>query len=886
MEIAEIKSRLPVVAVLARYGLAPDGSGRMRCPFHDDRTPSFQVYPDAWHCFAAACADRPHGDVIDFIERQERCSKREALVTATAWAEGKPVAVAATNGTASRAPSAPKPAVDVSSSRPCGAETRRAVLGVVFDRFRKSYGASKTARAYLGSRGLDGEAMGAGYNSGRWVESETDTMRAHAEALGLILPGGRAFARSCVVLPLVDSGGAPVSLYGRSVRSGARAKHFYLRDRQGLFPAYPPPETARLVLAESPLDAASLAGVDLGGAAVLALYGTNGLTPEHRAAITALPSLDEIVLFLDGDEAGRTATETLAATLHALCPGVTISAARTPENQDVNGLLVADGPARLAALVAERATVHRPSLESVPGAATAEVVGHLDTGNPDALRFHAPPLVLTVLGGVKLTGLDRLRVTLKTERTQGRHALALRHNLDLYHAAQVEALTDRAAERFDVERSAMRRVLDALTDSLEGYRLGKVEAMQAPKSEAPVVSAEAEAEARAYLAAPDLMERTGRDIGRSGVVGEETNRLLMYLAFTSRLRPRPLQVVALAASGTGKTYLQDAVGRLIPDEERLEITALSENALYYFGRTELRHKLVLIEDLDGAEDVLYPLRELQSKGRLTKTVALKDARGRIKTETVTVEGPVCVAGCTTRERLYDDNAGRVLLLHLDQSDEQNQGILTYQKKRSAGAVDETGQERVRRLFQNAQRLLAPVSIRNPYAERLSLPPGVAQERRANQLYLDVVEAVAFYHQHQRPVQTDGETGEQYVEATLDDVEAANALMGAALTTKADELTGACRRFLDAVRSWSAEHERTSFYAGEVRAALGLHPTSLKRYLWQLRDFGYAEVVGGSRYRKGFEYRLTAIGQTEGRGAAVERFLSDRLAELRAEASAS
>lgn len=876
MEIAEIKARLPLASVLARYGLVPDASGRMRCPFHDDRTPSFHVYGEDWHCFAAACAERPHGDVIDFIERREGGSKREAILTATAWAEGKPVA--ATNGTASRAtngraPSPPKPAVD--------AETRRMVLGVVFDRFRASYAKSKTARAYLDSRGLDGDAIGAGYNSGRWVESETDAMKEHAEALGLILPDGRAFARGCVVLALVDSGGAPVGLYGRSTRTGARARHFYLRDRQGLFPAYPPPETRRLVVAESPLDAASLATVDLGeGAAVLALYGTNGLTPEHRAAISALPSLDEVVLVLDGDEAGRQATEAIAATLHALCPGATISAAETPEGHDVNGLLVQDGPGRLAALVAARKPLHRPSLES------PEAVGHLDTGNADALRFHAPPLVLTVLGGVKLTGLDRLRVTLKAERTAGRHALALRHNLDLYHAAQVDALTDRAAERFDVERSAMRRTLDALTDALEGYRLSRVEAMQAPKPEAPVVSADDEREARAYLSAPGLMERTGRDIGRSGVVGEETNRLLMYLAFTSRLRPRPLQVVALAASGTGKTYLQDAVGRLIPDEDRLEITALSENALYYFGRTELRHKLVLIEDLDGAEDVLYPLRELQSKGRLTKTVALKDARGRIKTETVTVEGPVCVAGCTTRERLYDDNAGRVLLLHLDGSEDQNRAILTYQKRRSAGAVDEGGQEAVRALFQNAQRLLAPVSVRNPYAERLALPPGVAQERRANQLYLDVVEAVAFYHQHQRPVQTDGETGEQYVEATLDDVEAANSLMGAALTTKADEITGACRRFLDAARAWMEAEDRASFHAGEIRAALRLSPSRLKRYLWQLREYGLCEVAGGKRYGRGFEYRLTEAGRAGDQRAAVERFLSERLNALRQEETAS
>ncbi|MEM8557684.1 MAG: hypothetical protein AAGG50_07660 [Bacteroidota bacterium] len=165
---------------------------------------------------------------------------------------------------------------------------------------------------------------------------------------------------------------------------------------------------------------------------------------------------------------------------------------------------------------------------------------------------------------------------------------------------------------------------------------------------------------------------------------------------------------------------------------------------------------------------------------------------------------------------------------------------------------------------------------------MALPPGVSQERRANQLYLDVVEAVAFYHQYQRPVQTDEATGEQYVSATLRDVEAANALMGAVLATKADEITGACRRFLDAARAWMESEGRESFHAGEIRAALRLSPSRLKRYLWQLREYGLCEVAGGKRYGRGYEYRLTEAGRVGNQRAAVERFLADRLRSLREE----
>ncbi len=92
----------------------------------------------------------------------------------------------------------------------------------------------------------------------------------------------------------------------------------------------------------------------------------------------------------------------------------------------------------------------------------------------------------------------------------------------------------------------------------------------------------------------------------------------------------------------------------------------------------------MIEDLDGAESVLYPLRELQTKKRITKTVVHKDTKGTTRTIHLTVEGPVSVAGCTTQEYIYEDNSNRSFLLHIDESAEQDQKIMDYQRLISAG----------------------------------------------------------------------------------------------------------------------------------------------------------------------------------------------------------
>ncbi|WP_323028351.1 hypothetical protein [Gelidibacter japonicus] len=236
----------------------------------------------------------------------------------------------------------------------------------------------------------------------------------------------------------------------------------------------------------------------------------------------------------------------------------------------------------------------------------------------------------------------------------------------------------------EIGTTVVRRTLQELTKELEDYRFLFVEKEQ--QAVAPFfkeLSATEIKQAEKFLTSKDLLKRTNDLIGKSGVIGEEHNRQTMFLIFTSRKTNNPLHCISLGSSGTGKTHLQSKVSELIPEEDKIEITVLSANAFYYFNRTELQHKLILIEDLDGAESVLYPLRELQSKKRITKTVVHKDAKGDTKTIHLTVEGPVSVAGCTTQESIYEDNSNRSFLLYIDESEEQDQKIMDYQRLISA-----------------------------------------------------------------------------------------------------------------------------------------------------------------------------------------------------------
>ncbi|MFY0256502.1 hypothetical protein ACDQ55_21420 [Chitinophaga sp. 30R24] len=489
----------------------------------------------------------------------------------------------------------------------------------------------------------------------------------------------------------------------------------------------------------------------------------------------------------------------------------------------------------------------------------------INIDNQDAITYQTEELGFTILGGIRLDGLDRMRITLKVEVLNRKFQhyldhpdianLAIRQNLDLYNHHQVEKLSRLIADRLEVGSSPVVQALGEITDQLESYRLQQIEARKQEQVKAlKVLTAAEQEQAIQFLQQPDLLERTNEMIGSSGMVGEELNRLIMYLIFTSRKTSRPLHVISFGSSGTGKSHLQEKIGDLMPDEDKIEITALTENAFYYFDKGELGHKLILIEDLDGIWSALYPLRELQSKQRISKTVTIKDRNGNTKTIHLKVYGPVSIAGCTTHESLYEDNANRCFLLYLDESIEQDDRIMDYQRKLSAGKVNSAAEQQARQLLQNVQRILKPVTVRNPYAELLKIPKEVFKQRRTNAHYLAFIEVITFYKQYQRELQIDQLTGECYIETTIDDIRQANELMKGILLRKSDELSGATRHYFEQLKRYLESSGERNFTNSSIRNMLRVPLSTVKRHHAALLQVGYIRQVE-NRYTKAYHYEV-------------------------------
>jgi DNA primase len=864
MELKDIKQQLTITTVLNYYSLKPDKNDRLVCPFHNDKNPSLQIYPktNTYCCFSSNC-NAGTGDTIQFIQLKENCSKHEALVKATALLNGHAITTAQ--------PPAAKLFIVEPNEIPAnaGKETgidKIAVLTKFFNYYKSGLPRSKKAVDYLQSRCIDYKITDAAFNSGGLhQEAKHSNLTESMVKIGLLKQrpdnGFTVWAKDCIIFPLKNIDNKIISLYGRSITNNEDNRHFYLQNRSGLYPGYPGLQTKKIILTESIIDAASLLQQKeiTEQFTILSLYGTNGLTEEHIKAILELPQLAEIILMLNADEAGEAATGKHAHTLHAMLPHIHITHTNLPAGEDVNSVLCThDDAGVLQSIIEQRkdfiesgakVSIEKEKSETIPAAQQSK----LDTRNNELLIYDNCELYFEILGGIKITGLDKMKVTLKVKHKEKVNNPQW-YSFDLYNQVQREQTINNVAETLEVSTQQTTQTFIQLITELENHRIKKIEALQPKEKAVNEMTAAARQTAVNELKKTKLLQRTGQLLQQCGIVGEENNSLIAYLIYTKRKQEVPLHVMFLGSSGSGKTYLQERISELIPEEDKLEITQITENALYYFKQEELKNKLLLIEDLDGAMTVFYPLRELQTKRRISKTVTLKDSKGNLKTITLTVEGPVCVSGCTTKEKIYEDNANRCILLYTDQTRDQDKKINEYQTKLSGGEINKEKENQYKELFKNMQRVLRPINIINPFAKYIELPEQVFKPRRTMTLLLGFIEAITFYHQYQREVKKDS-GGQLYIETNIEDIEAAFTLLKDVLFSKSDELTAATRSFYEKLKQYMTDNKQESFTPQQIRKVLRIEPRTIQRYIRELKQYGFIKPVSGFKHRKGFEYNV-------------------------------
>lgn len=449
-----------------------------------------------------------------------------------------------------------------------------------------------------------------------------------------------------------------------------------------------------------------------------------------------------------------------------------------------------------------------------------------------------------VAGLEKTIGTDALKIALRLRYGERFHL----DQVDLSRDMERRRFIERAAEETGLTADLLKRDLGKLLLAVEQAQVELLKP-QGPASQAVILTPEEREAALQWLQAPKLIERLREAFHQAGIIGEENNTLVAYLAGVSRKLERPLAIIIQSASAAGKTTLMDAVLSFFPEEDRVKYSAMTGQSLYYLGETNLKHKILAVVEEAGAEKASYALKLLQSEGELTIASTGKDPQtGKMVTQEYHVEGPVMIFLTTTAIDLDEELQNRCLTLAVDESAEQTGRIHQLQRQRRtlAGLMAKTERQDILKKLRNAQRLLSPVDVLNPFAPALTFATARTRNRRDHEKYLTLIDSIALLHQHQRERHT-LPNGQQYIEVGLDDIALANQLAPEVLGRSLDELPPQTRRLLLHIHHILADGQRkarTSFTRKELREHCGWSLTQVRVHLERLVELEYLAIRHG------------------------------------------
>jgi hypothetical protein len=921
-ELTQLKQSISLQRLVEAKGIKLTKRGADligRCPFHSDKTPSLIISPSKqlWHCLGACQAG---GSVVDWVMKAEGVSVSRAIELLRKdhfSLAAKTSGVVDPPATREPTPAAFGGAVDavnaIDAATVVNAVADQELLRQVVDYYHACLKETPEAMDYLAKRGLNNAEMIDHFSLGfanRTLGSRlpqnsreaTANQRARLQKIGVLRDTGHEHFCGSVVIPILGEDGEVLGIYGRKIRDNLRTEtvyHLYLPGpHRGVWNIAALEASDEVILCEALIDA--LTFWCAGYRNVTTSYGVEGFSKDHLVAFKRYGT-KRVMIAYDRDDAGERAAIKLGRKLMA--EGIDCWRIQFPRGMDANAYALSVQPGQRSLGVAIQSAVwlgegKAPVVElgtmalAIPAPSASTPPAPLPSSSPPAssppslspavsvsspssspssppvstldveVRQGSDELVVPmgdrrwrVRGLAKNMSYEQMKVNLWCSRGDAFYL----DTLDLYAARPRMMFLRQASVELGLDEEILHKDLGRLLLKLEELQDQQIQAKLAPKTAVPEMT-EAEREAAlALLRDPKLCERILADFERCGAVGEETNKLVGYIAAVSRKLEKPLAVIIQSSSAAGKSSLMDAVLAFVPDEDKVKYSAMTGQSLFYMGETSLKHKVLAIAEQTGTERTSYALKLLLSEGELTMASTGKDpVSGRHTTHEYRTEGPITVFSTTTAADIDEEFLNRCLILTVNEEREQTHAILEQQRLMQTyeGLVVRRQRPKLIRLHQNAQRLLRPLHVLNPYAHKLTFIHEWTRTRRDHQKYLGLINAITFLHQYQRPIVTkviDGETLD-CIEATQADITLANRLAHEVLGHSLDELPPQTRRLLmltdkmvgDACKRLEMSRSDYRFSRREIREHTGWGHTQLKLHLHRLEELEYLLVHRGGR----------------------------------------
>jgi DNA primase len=931
-ELEKLKQEVSLLDLVQSYGVELKKKGKDLiglCPFHDDHSPSLVISPDKnlWHCMGAC---QEGGSVIDWVMKSEGVSLRHALEILKQRENLKPGALGGDVKHIKQTSIRKLSTFDHSADN-------QQLLNQVMNFYHETLKQSPEGLDYLQQRGLKNPEMIDHFKLGLANRSlcyrlpmrvckAGDDIRAKLQGLGILRENGHEHFRGSLIIPVFDEYENVVEIYGRRIGGRLRKEtvvHLYLPGpHQGVWNISALAASKEIILCEALIDA--LTFWCYGFRNVTSSYGINGFTRDHLEAFKR-HGIERVLIAYDADEAGNKAAEALGRRLTA--EGIECFRIQFPVSMDANQCAqrfknVEKAFNRLiqnAIHTREMANVEVENVDNIENRAAKQenenkenkekekenenetididIDSDIDRENerplitftppsssldniqdiqvekkPEEVRFIVDNRCWRFRGLLKNMSYDMLKVNVMVKKADKYYL----DTLDLCQARQRGNFIKQAAAELGENEETIKIELGKILLKLEEFQDEQIKQALEPKKKEIVMSERESQQAMELLKASDLLERILRDFEKCGVVGEQTNKLVGYLAAVSRKLENPLAILIQSSSAAGKTWLMESVLAFVPEEERIKYSAMTGQSLFYMGETNIKHKILAIVEEEGAERTRYALKLLQSEGELSIASTGKDpVTGMLTTKEYRVEGPVMIFSTTTHIDIDEELQNRCIILTVDESREQTRAIHQKQREQRTLKGLKHSQEKtdLLKVHHNAQRLLRPLPVINPYAHRLTFLDDKTRMRRDHEKYLTLIDSIALLHQYQRPLKTfkDGDNGNNnpilYVSVTLDDIEIANRLASKVLGRSLDELPPQTRRFLEMAKEMvkkeckelNIERSEYRFSRRQICEYTGWSMTQVRMHLDRLVEHEYVLVHRGSRGLS-FVYELLYNGE--------------------------
>ncbi len=479
-----------------------------------------------------------------------------------------------------------------------------------------------------------------------------------------------------------------------------------------------------------------------------------------------------------------------------------------------------------------------------------------DLSNADFIKYERENLEAEIIGGVQTQVLTRFNVLLKLSKHPQLNATEVyRANVDLYSDNHIKNFVNQAKQRLQIDGTRITNFIYDLIERLEQYRKDKLTYTE-ENEEIPTTQPKVLKTVSNILQSTTVLKEIETLLAQAGVVCPKIGLKLFLISLSSKQKEVTHGI--LQGNPALSTPILQSFQRVLPVEVNKYKTSISDSVLYYSpSKNYWKHKILVLPTIDKLGKKNTALNELISLGEVNRLVTENTQQGTYRANNRLINGNLSFISATNQNYSELFSSDNVIGLPVTNPKGVQKAISTLEIKKYGGLIDIEAQEKAIELLQFIFRELKPVKVVNPYLEQLDIATYFNEDYKLIKQFLQLTNLITMLHQKQLGMVKSG--NEIQVEVQPQFMLEALELFQGLWVKEEKELNfkthSTLIRLKQILKSENQDdYQNLEFLVKEMRAKLGLSPSTFSRHINTLYDYNKLERIGGNK-RDGFTYKV-------------------------------